>query len=120
MRTGGFRTSQGGTIATLAQLIKKHGGTLPSELSPENSANGSHPVVYFTSDKVLCPACANGENGSKASPDSDDPSWKLIMFALHSWGRPEQCSNCSTKIASAHGDPSTEEFRSRGLTQAGA
>lgn len=68
---------------------------------------GSYPLVYFTENGgTLCPACANGENGSDASETSDDPQWRLDGGDIHWEGEPLQCDHCNCEIESAYGVPS--------------
>jgi hypothetical protein len=67
---------------------------------------GSYPLVYTTADGGdLCPACANGENGSEASETSDDKQWKLVSCDVHWEGDPIECDHCNADIESAYGGP---------------
>ena len=71
---------------------------------------GGYPVIYLCADGgVLCPACANGENGSEASTDSDAPQdWRLLANTVHWEGPPAICDHCNAQIESAYGDPEQE------------
>jgi hypothetical protein len=66
---------------------------------------GGYPLVYYTRDHgTLCPKCANGENGSEASEDSDDPQWRLVACDVHWEGIPLTCDHCNAEIESAYGE----------------
>ena len=69
---------------------------------------GGYPLIYMCADgDVLCPACANGENGSEASELPDTPrDWRLIDVDVHWEGPPEQCAHCGAQIESAYGEDS--------------
>jgi hypothetical protein len=70
---------------------------------------GSYPIVYVTADGGhLCPACANGENGSEASETHEDKQWRLTMAGVHWEGAPLECAHCNADIESAYGDPNDE------------
>jgi hypothetical protein len=98
--------------ANRAELLKEldpnnEDGKLPSYGWP-----GGYPVLYIAGDcEVLCPACANGENGSEATnPEcADDPQWNVQGYFVHYEGPPEVCAHCSAKIESAYGDPENKE-----------
>ena len=73
---------------------------------------GSYPIVYLTQDNsVLCPACANGENGSEASETSDDPQWRLVGCDVHWEGEPLICDHCNGEIESAYGNPKGDDHK---------
>lgn len=85
----------------MPKLHRDSDGTFPSYAWP-----GGYPVIYICDDGgTLCPACANGQNGSGASPDSNDPSWRLIASDIHWEGPDEYCDHCGEAIPSAYGDP---------------
>ncbi len=76
--------------------------TLPAYAWP-----GGYPLVYLTRDCAeLCPACANGENGSMCcDPDcQDDEQWELIAVDVHYEGAPIQCAHCNKMVESAYGE----------------
>lgn len=85
----------------------------PKMLSPINGSDqgypawawpGGYPIFYLAADSgVLCPDCANNENGSEAHPENDDPAWKLIGCDIHWEGDPLVCDHCCTDIESAYG-----------------
>ena len=67
---------------------------------------GGYPIFYLLGDgATLCPACANGENGSDASPESEDDQWRLVESDIHWEGEPIQCAHCNREIESAYGIP---------------
>lgn len=68
---------------------------------------GGYPVLYVTDDGgALCPPCANGGNGSEASPDAEPRSgWRIVAGDIHYEGAPAVCDHCGTATASAYGDP---------------
>ena len=76
-------------------------GKLPAHVWP-----GGYPLIYLTEDGgVLCPACANGANGSEASVEPDaDPGWKLLAGEIHYEGPPEICDHCGAAVESAYGE----------------
>jgi hypothetical protein len=66
---------------------------------------GGYPIVYLVADgSVICPDCANGENGSEASPESEDEQWKLVDFHVHYEGPPQCCEHCGVEVESAYGE----------------
>ena len=85
-------------------------GKLPAYAWP-----GGYPIVYIVADGgTLCPACANGENGSQAADAidpqcPDDKQWRVIGFSIHYEGPPEICDHCGTEVESAYGDPDSPE-----------
>ena len=72
---------------------------------------GCYPLVYIVADGgCLCPACANGDNGSEASEDADaDKQWRLIGADVHWEGAPLTCDHCNGEVESAYGDPDAEQ-----------
>lgn len=68
---------------------------------------GGYPIAYTTADAgTLCAGCANGQNGSEASTDTDAPSdWRLVSGDVHWEGPPLTCDHCAAEIESAYGDP---------------
>lgn len=88
----------------MSKLERMHNGRLWSHTSI-----GSYPIVYTTADNSdLCPACANGENGSEALEDHEDKQWRLVDAYVHWEGPPVTCENCNAQIESAYGDPDEE------------
>lgn len=86
----------------MAEIVADSDGTLPAFAWP-----GGYPIYYLTEDSaILCPGCANGENGSEASQQSDDKQWKLAACDVHYEGAPLSCEHCNAEIGSAYGDPS--------------
>mgnify|MGYP003575380610 CR=1 FL=1 len=78
-------------------------GKLPAFAWP-----GGYPLIYVTNDGgVLCPACANGENGAKPTYEDDSPhsGWQVDAADVHYEGAPEICNHCGAEIESAYGDP---------------
>jgi hypothetical protein len=85
--------------------IREDDGRLPAYAWP-----GGYPIIYIVADgEVLCPDCANGENGSEADLDrTDDPGWHLVGFEVYYEGAAEHCAHCNTEMESAYGDPGEE------------
>lgn len=85
----------------MAAIIRNDQGKLDAFAWP-----GGYPIVYYNADDAeMCPACANGENGSEASETSDDKQWRLVACDVYWEGPPLQCSHCNEDIESAYGDP---------------
>ena len=89
--------------------LEKHrdsAGELPSFAWP-----GGYQIVYVLGDgALLCPDCANGENGSEASDDPDmDAQWRLDDLQVHEEGPAETCAHCGKAIESAYGDPEADK-----------
>lgn len=81
-------------------LHRDEDGTLPAYAWP-----GGYPIVYYLTDLAcLCPACANGGNGSKASETSDDEQWRIVAQDIFYEGAPEACDHCGELMESAYGD----------------
>lgn len=67
---------------------------------------GSYTLVYLTRDhEVLCPDCANGENGSEACEGHEEAQWDLVGCDVYWEGPPVQCAHCGCDIESSYGDP---------------
>lgn len=58
---------------------------------------------------VLCPACANGENGSEACGGNEDAQWDVVEAYVYFEGPPVQCDHCNQKVESSYGDPDADE-----------
>lgn len=85
-------------------LPRDANGKLPAVAWP-----GGYSVVYLCADGAfLCPACANGENGSEASEFSEEKQWKLIKADVYWEGPTEQCAHCGRDLESEYGDPDAE------------
>ncbi len=87
----------------LSKLQADNNGKLPAYAWP-----GGYPIFYMTADDaVICPACANGGNGSECqNPEcSGDPTWKLVAHDIHWEGEPLTCGHCNAQIDSAYGNP---------------
>lgn len=66
---------------------------------------GGYPYVYIMKDGgCICAACANGKNGSEASPENEDPQWQIIGAQVHWEGEPEICDHCGAETESAYGE----------------
>jgi len=76
-----------------------------SKRLPAYAWPGGYPIIYIMSDgEVLCPDCANGENGAEPTADPEDHSdWRLDGHAIHWEGDPEFCCHCGAEIESAYG-----------------
>ena len=81
-------------------MITKHeDGTYPTYAWP-----GGYPIIYVMDDGgVICPDCANGQNGSEASESSDCHGWKIVGYDVHWEGEPIACDYCGKMIESAYG-----------------
>lgn len=68
---------------------------------------GGYPLFYMTEDNaVLCPACANGDNGSDTLTQ-DDPQWNVVATDAN-WEDPDLfCEHCNARIESAYAEPDT-------------
>lgn len=67
---------------------------------------GGYPIIYVLADNaVICPECANGDNGSEASPEHEEKMWRLVACDIHYEGYAETCAHCNALIHSAYGDP---------------
>ena len=77
-------------------------GKLPTYAWP-----GGYPIEYVTADGgLLCPACANGENGSEATINQDAPAdWRIEAADVYWEGPVQFCDHCNSQIESAYGDP---------------
>lgn len=83
-------------------LHRDEDGTLPAFAWP-----GGYPFLYLMADgECLCPACANGKNGSEASESLDAPAdWRIVASYIHWEGEPECCAHCGAMVDSAYGVP---------------
>jgi len=90
----------------MARIQRNKDGKLDAYAWP-----GGYQIIYITDDGgVLCPACANGENGSEASETADSGSgWKLEGYDIFFEGPSVFCDHCNDEIESAYGDPEEEE-----------
>lgn len=86
-------------------------GKLPAFAWP-----GGYPIVYYSADMAeFCPACANGENGSRCCDPTldiecpDDDQWRLVAADIYFEGPTIQCAHCNKDIESAYGDPNEEK-----------
>ena len=98
------------------KIHRETDGSLPFYAWP-----GGYPVLYLMEDgETLCPACANGENGSLAyagDPPEDpeggrmwqDPQWHIVAQFVHYEGAPEFCAHCNAETPSAYGDPDSPD-----------
>lgn len=82
-----------------------HDGKYPAFAWP-----GGYPITYLLADGgVLCPACANGDNGSEATEDPGaDKEWRLAASDVHWEGPASTCECCGAELESAYGDPDAE------------
>lgn len=84
--------------------MRLENGKLPAFAFP-----GGYPIVYlFGDNRVCCPGCANGENGSEASASHEESMWRLAGWFVHYEGEPEICSHCNSVIESAYGPVESE------------
>jgi hypothetical protein len=82
-----------------ASIDRDSNGKLPSYAWP-----GGYPIFYLTQDDaVLCPQCANGENGSDTLVQ-DDPQWNVTAHDIN-WEDPDMtCEHCNRRIESAYAE----------------
>lgn len=84
--------------------IRDDNGLLPTYAWP-----GGYPVFYLAADNgILCPDCANGENGSECCGELDadcpsDDQWIIVAHDIHWEGEPIVCEHCDAQIQSAYG-----------------
>jgi hypothetical protein len=73
---------------------------------PAYSDLGGYPIFYVVKDGgVLCPACANGANGSLAAePEQEDAQWAIVEADIHWEGEAWPCDHCGGDIESAYGE----------------
>lgn len=67
---------------------------------------GGYPRYYLLADgETMCPACANGQNGSEASADMNtEDQWRLVAYDIN-WEDSElRCAHCSARIESAYAE----------------
>lgn len=83
----------------------EHNGKLPAWAWP-----GGYPILYLTEDNsVLCPQCANGENGSVAfthpsDGSNEDKQWHIVAADINYEDDSCYCEHCNARIESAYGD----------------
>lgn len=83
------------------KIHREKNGTLPAYAWP-----GRYQMIYYCEDGAeLCPACANGENGSRASVANDDAQWNIVAQDIYYEGPAIPCAHCNAPIPSAYGDP---------------
>lgn len=63
-------------------------------------------VYFFEGNMPCCADCANGENGSLASVDAEDPQWKIVGYLpaqeyLDGRDRVPRCTHCDEPVAEA-------------------
>ena len=94
----------------MSKLPRDTDGTFPSWAWP-----GGYPIIYITDDgATLCPACANGKNGSLASENANEVhgyrcGWQIEGYDVFYEGPPEICAHCGIEIESAYGDHDATE-----------
>ena len=83
-------------------------GKLPAYAWP-----GGYPLFYVCADNgVLCPSCANRENGSIADTDrkkQDDPQWLIVDSSVNWEDDSLFCDHCNARIESAYGEEEIEQ-----------
>ena len=105
---------------TTEETIRKRGCSLMSPLDRDSNGKlpafawpGGYPLIYFVADGAcICPACANGANGSDATEDPEaDKQWRLTACDVYWEGQPLQCEHCNEDIDSAYGDPDATRIK---------
>lgn len=61
-------------------------------------------IYFFEGGMPCCGECANGENGSLASIDADDPQWKIVGYLpaqeyLDGRDHIPRCAHCGEPVA---------------------
>lgn len=86
-------------------------GRLPAFCFP-----GGYPIFYICADNgILCPNCANQDNGSLAFTndghcgaieDSEfvDKQWCIVAYDVNYENDNAYCDHCGVRIESAYGD----------------
>ena len=88
-------------MPTISKATRDSYGMLPAFAWP-----GGYPLYYILADgETMCVLCANGMNDSDASPDAEDPQWRIVGYEIHWEGEPLVCAHCRTEIHSAYGIP---------------
>jgi hypothetical protein len=106
-----MKTKFGFTIETMSD------GTLPISTWP-----GIYPLVYVLEDaEVICGKCANGQNGSDARVNHEDPQWNIVGQQVF-WENPdgEVCSHCNEELDCAYPPDGTPTHIDVTLTDSGA
>ncbi len=86
-------------------MTRNEDGSLPAYAWP-----GGYPLYYICQDGgTLCPACANGGNGSLAytdkSPDGiDDSQWKVVGQEVNYEDDSLFCDHCNAQVEAAYVD----------------
>ena len=89
----------------MTKMHRDDDGKLPAYAWP-----GGYQILYYMADgECLCPACANGENGSLASETADERNWRIVGQDIFYEGAAEVCTHCNAIIESAYGNPEAEE-----------
>ncbi len=83
-----------------SMLIRDTNGRFPAYAWP-----GGYQIIYVTADGgVLCPDCANRDNGSEASTDpATEPGWRLECCDVLYEGR-IPCDHCGAAIVGSYED----------------
>lgn len=90
--------------------MRDENGKLPAYAWP-----GGYQIIYIMSDgEVLCPACANGENGSEARTtngpdDAPRDGWLIEGYSLLEEGM-EYCAHCGTQLGADDGLQEDEDI----------
>lgn len=81
-------------------LTRDSDGKLSSFIWP-----GGYALLYLFADgEVCCAACANGENGSRATTDaSASEQWRIVESLVYWEGPPETCAHCGKDLPSEYG-----------------
>lgn len=69
---------------------------------------GGYPLSYLIDDgESICPACANGENGSEATldPEESGTGWLIVDVYVHWEGPMDYCAHCQKPLETAYGNP---------------
>ena len=82
----------------MATITRDENGKVDSWAWP-----GGYPLFYICADSgILCPDCANGENGSLATETDPTEDWRVVAYDIN-WEDPDLfCDHCSRRIESAY------------------
>ena len=83
-----------------ANLIRDTKGQLETHVWP-----GGYSLAFFMHDgETICGKCANGENGSMASTETDDDQWRVIGADVLWEGPAETCCHCNAEMPTEYGE----------------
>lgn len=85
----------------VTEEMRDSNGQLPTFAWP-----GGYPLVYYAKDDGnLCAKCANAFKPGRDNDEQLEP----VQVDVYYEGPPVRCENCNAEIASAYGDPDSNE-----------